>query len=432
MRRPGGPRGPERIRPGLERIRAAFEMTGHPERSFRSVHIAGTNGKGSTASFADAILRGILPGPVGLFTSPHLLSPEERIRVGGEKIPPAPFSRSALRAAALSRSVAATAGEPLSFFEEMTWIACDWFRRRNVSVAVLETGLGGRWDATNLCVPDVSVITNVGIDHTEWLGGTIGEIAREKAGILREDTPAILGPLSPAARKSVASVLRERKCPVWTLGREILRDGEPGGPMSFRLPGISIPRVRVGMEGDFQRDNALLACAAAWIVAGSRGVGEREFVRAVRSALARARLPGRFSRLPGRKNAGAWVDGAHNPAAAKALSRELALRRRRGDASRIVALWSMLGDKDVTGFLQAIAPSVDGIVAYPMECDRAAPIRVLSSALRNAGIPHRTAAHFPQGWEIARGWAGRGGMVIVCGSLMAAADAYRLRVGAVA
>lgn len=430
MKSPRGPRGPERIRPGLERIRAAFGMTGHPERSFRSVHIAGTNGKGSTACFAEAILRRILPGPVGLFTSPHLLSPEERIRVGGAKIAPASFVRSASLAEALSRNVAAAAGEPLSYFEVMTWIACDWFRRRKVSVAVMEVGLGGRWDATNLCLPEVSVITNVGIDHAEWLGGTLGKIAAEKAGILRDDTPAVLGVLPPSARRAVMAVIRERKCPVWETGREIRRDGR--NPAVFHLPGITIPRVRVGMEGEFQVDNALLACASAWIVAGNRGVGSGEFARAARSAIADAKLPGRFSRLPGRRNAGAWVDGAHNPAAARALSRELSLRRKGGGAKRIVALWSMLADKDIAGFLRAIAPSVDGIVAYPMECDRAAPMEVLSAAMKKAGVPHRKAVHFPDGWEIAREWAGNDGMVIVCGSLMAAADAYRLRVGEVA
>src|SRR3972149_5165166 len=123
MRNTGGPRGPGRIRPGLERIRAAFGMTGHPERAFRTVHIAGTNGKGSTACFTEAILRRMLPEPVGLYTSPHLLSPEERIRVGGERIPSDEFARCGARVSALSRKVAATTGGPLSDFQMMTWIA---------------------------------------------------------------------------------------------------------------------------------------------------------------------------------------------------------------------------------------------------------------------------------------------------------------------
>ncbi|HEU5360890.1 MAG TPA: Mur ligase family protein [Candidatus Deferrimicrobiaceae bacterium] len=432
MRYPGGLRGPERIRPGLERILAAFERTGHPERAFRTVHIAGTNGKGSTACFTDAILRQLLAEPVGLYTSPHLLSPEERIRVEGEKIPSEEFRRYASRVAGLSRKVAATAGEPLSYFEEMTWIACDWFRRRGVSLAVMETGLGGRWDATNLCIPWVSVITNVGRDHAEWLGTSLKAIASEKAGILREKTIAVLGKLKPAARKVITGIARERGCPVWEIGRELCWEDAPGGGISIHLPGISLPRMKLRMHGEFQRDNALLACAAAWVVAEIRGDGGAGFEKAARFALAEAKWPGRYAPLPGRRNAGAWVDGAHNPAAAAALSRELAKRKRSGNAERIVALWSMLIDKDIPGFLRVVAPVVDGFVAYPMEGERAAPLSVLAGALKKAGIRHREAGNFSDGWKTARRWAGKDGMVIVCGSLMAAADAYRFRGGEVA
>ncbi len=432
MRIPRGPRGPERIRPGLERIGAALSLTGRPEASFRTVHIAGTNGKGSTACFAEAILGRVLDEPVGLYTSPHLLLPEERIRVGAERIPAGAFSRSAVRAAALSRDVEARLGEPLSYFEEMTWIACDWFRRRGVSLAVMETGLGGRWDATNLCRSEVSVVTNVGMDHAEWLGNTLGKIASEKAGILRENTPAVLGRLSPSARRVVVAAAKEKGCRLWEIGRDLHWEESSGGLVSFRIPGIRLGGMRIRMQGEFQRDNALLAVAASWTVASSRGRTGSDFSRAVRRALAEADWPGRYAPLGGRRNAGAWVDGAHNPAAAAVLARELERRRRSGYASRIIALWSMLGDKDLSGFLRALAPAVDGVVAYPMEVDRAAPLNVLAAALEKAGVRYRTAENFPGGWETARNWAGRDGMTIVCGSLMAAADAYRFRCRAAA
>jgi len=432
MRNTGGPRGPERIRPGLERIRAAFGMTGHPERAFRTVHIAGTNGKGSTACFTDAILRRMLPEPVGLYTSPHLLSPEERIRVGGERISPDEFARCGARASTLSRKVAATTGEPLSYFEMMTWMACDWFRRGEVAMAVMETGLGGRWDATNLCLPEVSVITSIGRDHAEWLGRSLAGIASEKAGILRENIPAILGKLAPAARRVVMAVAREKGSRVWEIGRDLRWEDTTGGSMTVHLPGISLPRIRIRMQGEFQRHNAVLACAASWVVAASREAARKGFARVVRGALSGARWPGRYTPLPGRKNARAWVDGAHNPDAARVLAAELAKRKNSRNANRIVALWSMLADKDIAGFLREIASVVDGVVAYPMETERAAPLPVLSSALGKAGIRHRDAKDFPDGWEIARRWAGKDGMVIVCGSLMAAADAYRFRGGGIA
>lgn len=427
----GGARRPERIRPGLERILAACEMTGHPERAFRTVHIAGTNGKGSTACFVDAVLRRMLAEPVGLYTSPHLLMPEERIRVGGENIPPDDFARSVGNAAALSERVADRVGEPLSYFEEMTWIACDWFRERNVSLAVMETGLGGRWDATNLCLPLVSVITNVGRDHAEWLGKFLKEIASEKAGILRENTPVVLGRLPASARKIVLSVARAKGSRVWEMDRDLRWEECPEGRISFLLPGVSLKRFKVRMQGEFQRHNALLALAASWIVAASRGVAEETFARAARRALGEASWPGRYAPLPGKKNVGAWIDGAHNPDAAGALARELAKRKSGGRAEKIVALWSMLVDKDMAGFLRKIAAVVDGVVAYPMEVDRAAPLPVLSSALRKAGIRYREAKDFADGWAVARKWAGKEGMTIVCGSLMAAADAYRFRGGRV-
>ncbi len=432
MRDPVGLRGPERIRPGLERIHAAFERTGHPERTFRAVHIAGTNGKGSTACFTDAILRRLVGEPVGLYTSPHLLFPEERIRVDGEEIPPGKFARYAAKVSTLSRSVAATEGEPLSYFEEMTWIACDWFRRRGVSLAVLETGLGGRWDATNLCIPVVSVITNVARDHAEWLGRSLRAIASEKGGILKENTPAILGRLAPSPRNVVVAMAREKGSRVWEIDRDLRWEDCPGGRISFFLPGVSLTRVKVSMQGEFQRDNALLGLGASWIVAGFLGIPGIDFERAARTALGKARWPGRYAPLPGKRNAGAWVDGAHNPAAATALARELAKRRNDGSAKRIVALWSMLDGKDIDGFVRAISPVMDGVVVYPMEGERAAPLALLSAALKRAGILHREAINFPDGWEIARRWAGNDGMTIVCGSLMAAADAYRFRGGRVA
>ncbi len=182
------------------------------------------------------------------------------------------------------------------------------------------------------------------------------------------------------------------------------------------------------MQGEFQR-TMLFWPWASWIAAGRGHTGDD--LNGRRDALGR-QMAGTVFAVGRKGNAGAWVDGAHNPAAASALARELAKRRDAGIAKRIIALWSMLGEKDHSGFLRAIAPVLDGVVAYPMDCDRAAPLRVLTSALERAGIPYRQAENFSGGWEIARKWAGKDGMTIVCGSLMAAADAYRFRIGAVA
>jgi dihydrofolate synthase / folylpolyglutamate synthase len=424
-----GPGGRDRIRPGLDRILQALERTGHPERSFRALQIAGTNGKGSTACFCESILSRILPPPIGLYLSPHLLSPTERIRVGGADILPDALDEEMNAASRVSRTVAEDVGEPLSWFEEMTWAAFDWFRKRGVALAVLETGLGGRWDATSACLPAVSVITNIGLDHREWLGSTLPEVAGEKAGILRDGIPAVFGPLRPSARRVILRVSRQRGCPVWESGRDVTWEGNSRGRVTIRLPGgVSVRNAAPGMRGWFQAGNAGLACAASWIVARSRGVPASRFEEAAREGLAAARMPGRFSALPGARNRGAWVDGGHNPDAAAALARELGPKLR---GSRTIALWSMLRDKDPRRFVRGLSPSVDGWVPYSMEQERAAPLSMLEAVLRKSRERWRAASDFPDGWEIAREWAGRTGRVIVCGSLMAAADAYRYRVGSV-
>jgi dihydrofolate synthase/folylpolyglutamate synthase len=425
-----GPGRPETIQPGLERILAAFGLSGHPERSFRIIHIAGTNGKGSTSSFLEAILRRLKVGPVGLYTSPHLISPEERIRVDGEAIPAVSLDGALRRASALSRKVAEISGGTLSYFEEMTWAACDWFRKAKARLVVMEAGLGGRWDATNACVPEVSVVTTVGIDHREWLGRTLGEIAAEKAGIFRPGVPALLGRLTPASRGVLVRKAREAGAPVWELGRHF-RWEDCGGFIRIHMPGLTIPGTRPGLAGDFQRDNAAIACAAAWRWASARGVPAGEFLHSAAEGLARARWPGRFSPLPGRKNRLAWVDGAHNPQAAVALARELGKMKAEGGIPRIVALWSMLRDKDMSGFLRELSGVVDGWVPFPMDHERAATLEELAAACRKRKCPARTAGNFREGWGIARRWAGAGGMVIVCGSLAAVGEAFVDRVGRV-
>lgn len=421
----------ERIRPGLERILLALDISGHPERSFRTVHIAGTNGKGSTACFAEAVLRRVLPGPVGLYTSPHLVSPSERIRVSGVRITETALRRVLRQAADISRSVADATGESLSWFETMTWAACDWFRQRRTPLAVMETGLGGRWDATTACPAEVAVITTVGIDHTEWLGRSVRQIASEKAGILVPGIPAVFGRMKPTPRRVMARAAADAGCPVWEWGRDFSWVDDGRGRIAIRLPGLTVAGVRIGMAGAFQRDNAAVACAAAWRAAAGRGAGAAEFAAAAREGLADARWPGRLSPLPGAGNARVWVDGAHNPEAGIALSRELGAMKASGRAKKIVALWSMLGDKDAPGFLRTLAGAVDMWVAYELEHERAAPLAQLLAACARSGAAVRAADGFDAAWRAARAEAGKDGVVIVCGSLVAVGDVYRIRGGGV-
>jgi dihydrofolate synthase/folylpolyglutamate synthase len=419
-----GPTGPERIRPGLSRIVSAFSRSGHPERAFRTLHVAGTNGKGSTACFAYDVLRRLPLGPVGLYTSPHLVAPEERVRIDGKMISPR-----ALRDGFCVADRLSPAGDPLTWFEKMTWSASDWFRRKGVRIVVMEVGLGGRWDATSACHPAVSVITTVGYDHREWLGKTLGSIAAEKAGILRKGIPLVTGRLRPAARAVVLRRARRLGCDAWELGRTFDWRERRDGSFAVALPGLDLDRLRMRMIGGFQRDNAAVALAASWLLASGEGIGPAAFAAAATTALPASRWPGRWCPLPLRKNARAWVDGGHNSEAASALAGEISGIPPWGEGRRLVALWSMLSGKDASGYLRNLGRHLDGIVTYPLSHPRGAGRGVLAEACAKQGIACRLAGDFPEGWRIARRWAGKGGVVLVCGSLAAAGDAYRHRVG---
>ena len=419
-----GPSGPEIVRPGLSRIVFAFSRSGRPEKAFRTLHVAGTNGKGSTARFAYDVLRRLPLGPVGLYTSPHLVAPEERVRIDERMISPR-----ALRDGFRVAERLSPAGNPLTWFEKMTWCATDWFRRKGVRFAVMETGLGGRWDATTACRPAVSVITTVGYDHREWLGKTLGSIAAEKAGILRRGVPLVTGRLRPAARAVVLRRARRLGCGTWELGRTFDWSARRDGTIAVALPGLDLDRLRVGRIGGFQRDNAAVALAASWLLASAGGIGPAAFAAAAAKALPVSRWPGRLCPLPLRKNAGAWVDGGHNPEAAAAVAREIPGVPPWGVGRRLVALWSMLSDKDASGYLRHLGRHFDGIVAYSLSHPRGAGGEALAEACAKRGIACRLAGDFPEGWRIARRWAGKGGVVLVCGSLAAAGDAYRHRVG---
>ena len=422
-----GPSGPENIRPGLSRIVSAFSRSGHPERAFRTLHVAGTNGKGSTALVAYDVLRRLPLGPIGLYTSPHLVAPEERILIDGKRIPPR-----ALRDAFRAAERLSPAGDPLTWFEKMTWSAADRFRRRGVRIAVMETGLGGRWDATSACRPAVSVITTIGYDHREWLGKTLAEIASEKAGILRGRVPLVAGRLRPAARAVVLSRARRLGCVVWELGRNFDWSMQREGTIAVSMPGLDLDRLRLGLPGRFQRDNAAVGLAASWLLASREGIGAAVFETAARRALPDSRWPGRWCPLPLRKNAGAWVDGGHNTEAASALALEISEAPPWGKGRRLVALWSMLSDKDAPGYLRVLGRHFDGVVTYPLSHPRGAEMGSLAAACEKHGIASRLAGDFQEGWRIARRWAGKRGVVLVCGSLATAGDAYRHRVGSAA
>lgn len=358
------------MRPGLERIEALLDALGHPERRYRLVQVGGTNGKGSVAAMLAAILKAA-GRRVGLYTSPHLVSFRERVRVNGEAIAEDAVVDGVEALGTLVTRLDAT------MFEATTALALDHFARETVDTAVLEVGLGGRLDATTVGAPAVTVIARVDLDHQTWLGGTLAEIAAEKAAIIRSGV-ALTAAQAPEAAAVLARRAADAGVPLLVAGRDLQvaveRRGLDGQWIACAGPGWSLGGLRVGMLGTFQPENALLAVAAARAL----GVGEA----AIRDGLERARWPGRFQVV--RRPAG-WLvlDGAHNPGAVGALVESLATFFPGAPVTLVVGISR---DKDARAMLAALAPVARRVILTAAANPRAAEPEALR-ALLPPGIP---------------------------------------------
>lgn len=392
----------------LERMRAALAVRGDPQRRFPALHVAGTNGKGSTAAMAEAVLRAA-GHRTGLYTSPHLVDFAERIRAGGRTMPQAEIVR---RVAALRPALDA-AGIALTHFEFVTLLAFEWFADIGVDAAVVEVGLGGRLDATNVIAPVVTAVTSIARDHEEWLGAGLEAIAGEKAGILKPGIPAVLGPLPAVADAVVAARAAELGVPVVRVPRDAaIEETDAGGV--FRGPGgVVWDRLRLGLAGRFQRDNAAVALAMLALVRDRLPCP----ADAARAGLAGIRWPGRLAVL--RRDPLVVVDGAHNPAGAEALARELPGLV----GTRPVTLcFAVMADKAWRPMLEALLPLVDAVVVTrvgrrgldPHAVAEALSDRVPIEAMADPRAAVRTAVER----------AGRAEAVVVCGSLFLAGEAY--------
>ncbi|MFQ5889239.1 MAG: bifunctional folylpolyglutamate synthase/dihydrofolate synthase [Gemmatimonadota bacterium] len=337
------------IRWGLDRIESILAGLGNPHRSYRSLHIGGTNGKGSVAASIEAILREA-GHATGLYTSPHLVSFDERIRIAGEPVSVEWLETCAAEVLPLAER------EGASFFEAATALAFLVFARAGVEVAVVEVGLGGRLDATNVLRPEVSAITNVALDHAEYLGLTLREIAAEKAGILKGGVPAVLGPVSGEVLDVFRRRAAELKAPLHVLGEmavsekvEVSRTGTVFRYRSPARPGGLL--LRTPLIGRHQATNAAIALLA---LEGFEALPEA----ALANGLASVRWPGRVEVFD--RPDGTWVlDVAHNVAGASALARTL------GDIALPapkVALLAILGDKAWKKMLVPLLSRVDAAV----------------------------------------------------------------------
>lgn len=332
------------IRLGLSRMHAALQALGNPHAHLTTVIVAGTNGKGSTAATIAAILQaaGLR---TGLYTSPHLISPQERIAIDGQMLSAEAFVALAERILPL---VDTLPEGRLTFFEALTCMAFLAFREAPTDAVVLEVGLGGRLDATNVTTPRVSVITPIGLDHTEYLGPTEADILREKAGVLRPGVPCVAG-VAPELRERVLTPLcAAAGVPLVAVGRDV-HYALHAGTLDYSGPRWQFAGLPLALPGVYQGGNAALALAAAEALA-AQGLPLTE--RAVRAGLLATRWPGRFQVA---ETAPPFVlDVAHNPHGAEALA--AALTAQFGPAVRFTVVLGLKADKDAAGILAALRP----------------------------------------------------------------------------
>jgi dihydrofolate synthase/folylpolyglutamate synthase len=393
---------------GLETMQALVAEMGHPERAFPTLLVAGTNGKGSVVAYVDAALRasGLR---TGRYTSPHLVRLNERITVNGRDISEHDLEIAvrAVRDAARRLVARGRIRAHPTYFEALTAAAFAHFRRRQVDVAVLEVGLGGRLDATNVADPLISAVVSIALDHEVYLGRTFASIAREKAGVMRAGRPTVVGPLPPSALRAVrvrARRTRARLVDARRGARLVAQDGT----VDLQTPAHVYRGLRP-LAGAHQRDNLLVAVR---LLEEGRRAGLAVDLDAVPAAIARTRWPGRLEWVPG--DPPLLLDGAHNPAGARALARYLADRR------PFVLLFAAMDDKDVAGLARALFPLAAAVVLTRPRQSRAMDPLALS---QRAGGPAAGAVREPSVFRAlarARRLArarGRGTPVVVAGSL---------------
>jgi dihydrofolate synthase / folylpolyglutamate synthase len=405
-------RRPEVIVPGLARIRALCRALGEPQHSYECVHITGTNGKTSTARMVTALLRaaGL---HVGTYTSPHLQDVRERIRLDGAPVDRARFLAALGNVEARIPAAEAAVGQEITFFEVLTAVAAHCFQAAAVDTAVLEVGMGGLWDATNVHDARVAVIGRVGLDHPE-LGDTHAEVAAEKAGIIKDGADVVVGPQPPDAARVIARAAARRGARVRQLGADfgvMARLPVPGGQdVLLRSSGRTVT-AHLPLHGAHQAVNAACALAAADAVLAARGGVP---AAAVRAGFAEVRSQGRFEVFERPGAAPVILDGAHNPEGAGALVEGLC---EAFAGRRVVAVIGVLADKDVVGMLGVLLERADDVILTRVPRPRAASPEALAEVAGRFGREVVTAPDVGSALGRADELAAPDDAIVVTGSL---------------
>jgi dihydrofolate synthase/folylpolyglutamate synthase len=399
----------------LENITVLSARLGRPDRAYPSAHIAGTNGKGSTAAFLESILRHA-GFRTGLYTSPHLEKINERIRVNGEEISDAAFAETLTRVQGVIEELLAAGklrAHP-TYFECVTAMAFEYFSSAGVEFGVFEVGLGGRLDATNILTPVVSILTRIDFDHENFLGHSLKEIAWEKAGILKEGVPVVVAEQHEEAREVILARARELHCPVieTTKAYRIENSAMEEGCARARVTRIASGRsveIAPQLKGGFQLQNALTAVAAAHVL---QRQGFRIPPEAIRKGIAATVWPGRLEKVHSRPDV--YLDGAHNPAAARELAsfwqQELANRK-------ILLLYGALRDKAVDEISGILFPHAGEVIFTEPRTSRAISAAQLSEIAAHHAAHSSVIADAEQALDYLLSKAAPQDAVFVTGSL---------------
>ena len=410
------------IKFGLDNVRAIVAELDHPERQFRSVHVAGTNGKGSVTAMIESALRaaGLR---TGRYTSPHLLDLRERVAINGIAVSDADLAGAldTVRNAVERLRLRGVLNAHPTFFEVTTVGAFELFRRHAVDVAVCEVGMGGRLDATNVLSPIVCAITSIGVDHEQYLGPTLPAIAAEKGGIIKPGTPVVVGGLDAASAATIRAIADGRNAPlIWaSTGVDVgpsVSQPDQSQQFPLRTPLRDYGLVRLALAGRHQVGNAVVAVRvleeleALGVVVGRDGVV---------SGMASVQWPGRLQQLVFPDGRDALLDAAHNAAGAEALAQYLA---EEGEGRALV--FAAMRDKDATSMLRTLAPVVSRIVMTRASNPRSADPTALAALARMLTSPVPVEVVDRPSHALERAWA-RGSRVVVAGSIFLLADVMK-------
>ena len=408
------------IKPGLETAEALVAALGHPEQSFAVVHVAGTNGKGSVCAMIESILRasGLR---TGLYTSPHLIRFNERMRVMGEAITDAELADLfELIEPCADRIQRDLGGREVTFFELTTALAFEHFRRKRVQVAVVEVGMGGRLDATNVVLPLVSVITRISLEHTQYLGSTLAAIAGEKAGIIKAGRPVVCGAMADEAREVMRATAANRGAPLVDATERVnvrrVSQGLEGQKVTISGADADYGTVTLRMLGKHQLENCATVVAAVEALADHSPIVIP--AATLKAGLEAAEWAGRLQVLS--MDPPVLLDGAHNPDGARALA--VALKELRGKR-KVGLVWGMCNDKDALGFAKALGAQVHRCWTVPIATERSRPPDQLAHVAHTEGWEAEPVVKLDAALGAAWQWAHEtGGMVCIAGSLFLAGE----------